>query len=78
MTAEANARLFALVEEFLLAFERGDQSLLDPRPIGDYCERMRARVLDLRHDFIADNVDALVENIVAHRGDGPIPTPQIH
>jgi radical SAM superfamily enzyme YgiQ (UPF0313 family) len=78
MTAEANARLFALVEDSSLAFERGDQSLLDPRPVRDYCERMRARVLDLRQDFIADNVDALVENIVTHRGDGPILTPQIH
>jgi radical SAM superfamily enzyme YgiQ (UPF0313 family) len=78
LTAQCNAQLFRLVEESLLAFEQGDQSPLDPRPVREYCERMQARLIELRHDFIADNVDALVENIVADRSGGPIMSPQIH
>jgi hypothetical protein len=46
--------------------------------VREYCERMQARLIELRHDFIADNVDALVENIVADRSGGPIMSPQIH
>jgi anaerobic magnesium-protoporphyrin IX monomethyl ester cyclase len=78
LTAECNAKLFRLVEESSLAFERNDLSPLDPRPISEYCERMRSRLFAMREAFITANVDALMENIIADRASGPILTPQIH
>jgi radical SAM superfamily enzyme YgiQ (UPF0313 family) len=79
LTAECNMQLFHLVEESSLAFERGDRSLLEPERAREYCERMQARLLDMRKVFITNNLDALVENIAADRiGGGPIMAPQIH
>jgi radical SAM superfamily enzyme YgiQ (UPF0313 family) len=78
LTAQANTRLFRLVEESSLAFEQGDLSPLDPKPIADYCKRARKRLLDLRNVFVADNLTPLSERINADCSSGPVLRPQVH
>lgn len=78
LTAQANERLFRLVETSSLAFERGDRSLLDPKSITVYCERTRTRLVDLRNVFVADNLEPLTERINADCSGGPVLRPQVH
>ncbi len=78
LTAQSNERLFRLVEESSIAFERGDQSLLQPASVHDFCERMQTRLLDMRNDFVAGNLDPLAATINADCSSGPVLTPQIH
>jgi len=78
LTAQANEHLFRLVEESSLAFEQGDQSLLDPKSIAAYCQRMQTRLVDLRNLFVADNLDPLTDCINADCTSGPVLRPQVH
>lgn len=78
LTAECNARLFSLVEDSSLAFEVGDRSPLDPRPIASYCARMQRHLVEMRETFLTANLDTLVENIVTHGIGGPVMIPQVH
>ena len=78
LTAESNARLFRLVEESSLAFERGDRALLEAKDVRAYCERTQARLVELRNDYVADNLDPLAQIINADCASGPVLTPQIH
>jgi anaerobic magnesium-protoporphyrin IX monomethyl ester cyclase len=78
LTAESNERLFQLVEESSVAFEHGDESLLEPRSMNDYCRKMQARLAEMRETFITANLDALVENITTGLSNGPVMLPQIH
>jgi anaerobic magnesium-protoporphyrin IX monomethyl ester cyclase len=78
LTAESNERLFRMVEESSIAFEQGDHSLLEPECLRAYCERTQARLIDLRNDYIADNLDPLAQVINADCGSGPVLRPQIH
>jgi radical SAM superfamily enzyme YgiQ (UPF0313 family) len=78
LTAGANQRLFRLVEETSLAFEQGDRSALEPRRIAVFCERARAKLLDLRNAFVADNLAPLTERINADCSSGPVMRPQVH
>ena len=78
LTAESNERLFRLVEESSLAFEQGDRSLLEPEGVRAYCERTQARLIDLRNDYVADNLDPLAQVINADCASGPVLAPQIH
>jgi anaerobic magnesium-protoporphyrin IX monomethyl ester cyclase len=78
LTAGANQRLFRLVEETSLAFEQGDRSALEPRRIAAFCERARAKLLDLRNAFVADNLEPLTERINADCSSGPVMRPQVH
>lgn len=78
LTAQANARLFRLVEDSSLAFERGDRSLLDPKAIAAYCKRTQTRLVDLRNIFVADNIEPLTDRINADCSSGPVLRPQVH
>jgi anaerobic magnesium-protoporphyrin IX monomethyl ester cyclase len=78
LTASANQRLFRLVEESSLAFEQGDRSALDPRPVAAFCERAHSKLLDLRNAFVADNLEPLTERINADCSSGPVIRPQVH
>ena len=78
LTASANERLFRLVEETSLAFEQGDRSGLQPERIAAFCERARAKLLDLRNAFVADNLEPLTERINADCSSGPVMRPQVH
>ena len=78
LTAEANERLFRLVEESSLAFENGDRSPLDPKRIAAYCERARTRLIDLRNVFVADNLDPLTDQVNVDCSSGPVLRPQVH
>ena len=78
LTAESNERLFRLVEETSLAFEAGDRSLLEPESVREYCKRTHARMIDLRNDYVADNLDPLAWTINADCAGGPSLVPQIH
>jgi len=78
LTAQANERLFRLVEESSLAFEQGDRSLLDPKGIAAYCDRARTKLVDLRNLFVADNLGLLTDRINADCSSGPVLRPQIH
>jgi anaerobic magnesium-protoporphyrin IX monomethyl ester cyclase len=78
LTAQANERLFRLVEESSIAFEDGDRSLLNPKGIAAYCEKMRVRMVDLRNVFVADNLGSLTERVNADCSSGPIMRPQVH
>jgi hypothetical protein len=70
--------LFRLVEETSLAFEQGDRSGLQPERIAAFCERARAKLLDLRNAFVADNLEPLTERINADCSSGPVMRPQVH
>ena len=78
LTTESNEHLFRLVEESSIAFEQGDRSLLAPEGVRGYCERTQARLVDLRNDYVADNLDPLGLVINADCASGPVLTPQIH
>jgi hypothetical protein len=78
LTAGANERLFRLIEETSLAFEQGDRSALEPKRIAAFCERARAKLLDLRNAFVADNLEPLTERINADCSSGPVMRPQVH
>jgi radical SAM superfamily enzyme YgiQ (UPF0313 family) len=78
LTAESNERLFKLVEESSLAFEQGDRSQLDHVAIKDYCEQGRARLLTVRNNFIAENIDLLMEAVSPNCASGPVIAPQVH
>jgi anaerobic magnesium-protoporphyrin IX monomethyl ester cyclase len=78
LTAQANERLFRLVEESSVAFEDGDRSLLNPKSIVAYCEKMRARMVDLRNIFVAKNLGRLTERVNADCASGPVMRPQVH
>jgi radical SAM superfamily enzyme YgiQ (UPF0313 family) len=78
LTAQANERLFRLVEESSIAFEDGDRSPLKSESIANYCEKMRARMVDLRNVFVANNLGPLTERVNADCSTGPIMRPQLH
>jgi anaerobic magnesium-protoporphyrin IX monomethyl ester cyclase len=78
LTAQANERLFRLVEESSVAFENGDRSLLDPKAIAAYCKRIEKRLVDLRNIFVADNIQPLTGRINADCSSGPVLRPQVH
>jgi len=78
LTADANQRLFRLVEESSQAFEGGDRFALDPKRIVAFCERARAKLLDLRNAFVANNLEPLTERINADCSSGPVMRPQVH
>jgi anaerobic magnesium-protoporphyrin IX monomethyl ester cyclase len=78
LTAEGNARLFRLVEDSSRAFEAGDRSLLEPSAVHQYCERMQARLLELRDEYVAANLDPLAREINLDCASGPVLVPQIH
>jgi radical SAM superfamily enzyme YgiQ (UPF0313 family) len=78
LTAQANERLFRLVEESSLAFEQGDRSLLVRKAIAAYCKRAQTRLADLRNVFVADNIDPLTDRINADCSSGPVLRPQVH
>jgi anaerobic magnesium-protoporphyrin IX monomethyl ester cyclase len=78
LTAQANERLFRLVEESSLTFEQGDPSLLDPREIAKYCERAKEKLAALRNVFVAHNLEQLTDRINADCAGGPVLLPQVH
>jgi len=61
-----------------LAFEQGDRSLLDPIPVGEYCEQTKARLLRLRNGFVAENIYLLMDSVSSDCVSGPVMAPQIH
>jgi hypothetical protein len=79
LTAESNERLFELVENSSLAFEQaGDGSLLDPASSMTACASLRERLLSLRNGWVAENRQALLEELNAMRIRGPVGAPQVH
>ncbi len=78
LTSESNEQLFCLVEESSLAFEQGDRSKLDSSAVRRYCEKGRARLLEMRNDFIAENIELLMETVSPDCAGGPVMAPQIH
>jgi anaerobic magnesium-protoporphyrin IX monomethyl ester cyclase len=78
LTKESNERLFQHVEECLDGFEQGVRSKLAVGPGRAYCEAGSKRLLDLRNDFIASNVELLVDAVSADCKSGPVLMPQIH
>jgi anaerobic magnesium-protoporphyrin IX monomethyl ester cyclase len=78
LTEESNERLFRLVEESSFAFERGDQSLLNPTPVQAYCNETTARLISLRNSFISENIFLLMDAASSSCAHGPVLTPQIH
>ncbi len=61
LTAESNKRLLLLVEESSLAFEQGERSKFDAATGQDYCEKGRALLLDMRNQFVFENIEVLKE-----------------
>ncbi|HKD07822.1 MAG TPA: radical SAM protein [Bryobacteraceae bacterium] len=78
LTKESNERLFQHVEECLDGFEQGDRSKLSVGPALAYCEAGGRQLLTHRNNFIARNVDRLVDAVNADCKSGPVLMPQIH
>ena len=78
LTAESNEQLFRLVEESSRGFEEGDLSFLEPFAIREYCENNSKRLLTIRDNFVAENIDLLMEAINPNCASGPVISPQVH
>ena len=79
LTAESNAQLFSLVEDSSRAFEdEQDSSLLDTAGASATCDQIRARLLDVRNEFVFGNSEVLVAEVDAGPIRGPIGAPQVH
>ncbi len=78
LTKESNERLFQHVEECLDGFEQGDRSKLTVGLALAYCEAGSKRLLASRNDFIARNMELLVDAVSADCTSGPVLMPQIH
>ena len=78
LTMEANASLFQHVEECLDGFERGDRSSLAVGKAQAHCEAGIKRLVALRNNFIARNVQLLVDVVSADCKSGPVLIPQMH
>jgi hypothetical protein len=77
LTAASNDELFDFVRETSLAFEAGDDTLLDsPRP-AEVCAQVQSDLLEIRNAFVARHQDTLLEAIAATKVTGPITSPQI-
>jgi anaerobic magnesium-protoporphyrin IX monomethyl ester cyclase len=77
LTKESNEKLFQLVEESSCAFEQGDRTLLDPGAVKAYCEQVRARLISMRNNFVAENI-YLLRGASPDCTNGPVIAPQIH
>ncbi|PWT87100.1 MAG: B12-binding domain-containing radical SAM protein [Proteobacteria bacterium] len=75
---ETNERLFRLVEESSVAFERGDRSLIDPEQTKVYVEQARGRLVRARNNFVAENIYRLIEPVAQDCASGPVMAPQVH
>lgn len=78
LTAESNERLFRLVEESSLAFEKGDRTELDNSRSRSYCDRASAQLVRLRNTFIADNIALLADSVHPDCAGGPVLAPHVH
>jgi radical SAM superfamily enzyme YgiQ (UPF0313 family) len=78
LTRESNERLFTLVEESSIAFERGDESPIDAPAVRQYCEQARDRLEGMRNQFVADNIHLLAEAVNPDCAHGPVMAPQVH
>jgi radical SAM superfamily enzyme YgiQ (UPF0313 family) len=78
LAAEVNLFLFTLVEQSSLAFEAGDGEPFDYEGVRAYCEDAQSRLIELRNEFVAENLDPLAQVINADCASGPVLTPQIH
>lgn len=78
LTASSNERLFRLVEESSVAFERGDPSELDPVASNKACKAIGAQLAAMRNRFIAANIDSLLGAENMSCADGPVMAPQVH
>ena len=78
ITAESNERLFRLVEESSLSFERSGHLEVNSNDIRDYCENTAEELASLRNEFVATNIKLLAETTNPNHASGPVLTPQIH
>jgi anaerobic magnesium-protoporphyrin IX monomethyl ester cyclase len=78
LTRESNEQLFRLVEESSLAFEAGDRSMPRPDAVRSYCEASLARLVELRNNFIAENIYLLRDASRLDCAAGPVIAPQVH
>ncbi len=78
LTAESNEQLFRLVEESSFEFERTNRSGLDRSFAREYCEGTRKRLLEIRNEFVSENLFLLTESINADCATGPMLAPQVH
>jgi anaerobic magnesium-protoporphyrin IX monomethyl ester cyclase len=78
LTAESNERLFRLVEESSLGFQRGDRSYLDPAAAKESCKSLDVALTDLRNGFVTKNVTLLARAASMSCADGPVISPSIH
>ena len=73
-----NQRLFLLVEESSLAFERNGRSTIEPAAVQDYCERAKAELVSIRNNFVSQNIFRLMEPANKDCASGPVMAPQVH
>jgi radical SAM superfamily enzyme YgiQ (UPF0313 family) len=77
LTAHSNEGLFRFVEESSEAFERGDESMLEPTAVRETCRGIVGEMLGLRQGFVDANREVLKDALRA-RGAlrSPVMTPQ--
>jgi hypothetical protein len=78
LTRRSNERLLALVEQFADSFEAGDWVMPDGEETHAYCEASIARLVELRNQFIAENICLLRDATDAGCPAGPVLAPQVH
>lgn len=78
LTGESNERLFQLVEESSAAFQADSRAMPDPEDVRRYCEAGVSRLVELRNNFIAENIFLLRDASCAGAASGPVIAPQIH
>jgi radical SAM superfamily enzyme YgiQ (UPF0313 family) len=79
LTAESNQLLFRLVEDSSHAYEDDDDvTLLDRSDSAEVCRRIKAELLRLRNEFVAENADELIAEAAAGSIRGPVTAPHVH
>jgi hypothetical protein len=66
------------VEQSSLAFEAGDRSPFDVEALHAWCASAQDRLVELRNEFVAANLDPLARAINADCASGPVLMPQVH
>jgi len=78
LTRESNENLFRLVESSAACFEAEQRLGVDADEVGDYCKANTERLIELRNQFIADNIYLLRDASLVAPTDGPVIAPQVH
>jgi anaerobic magnesium-protoporphyrin IX monomethyl ester cyclase len=78
LTAASNEELFQLIESSSLSFEQGKRPALRAELKQSSCEQIRSQLLELRNNFLLNNLPVLSDAVRLDSVRGPVMAPQVH